>query len=178
MGDQSAYAELVSKYTKGLRYHIARMVNSQRHVEDLVQESFVKAFSALHSYSTGYAFSTWLYKIATNHAIDFMRKRRLDTVSLDTPLQSEEKTTAYEIPDQEYRPDKHIIHDQRREILQVAIDRLPPKYRRVIVMRHQEELSYQEIAEELDLPLGTVKAHIFRARKLLYKDLRGKREKI
>ena len=171
-GDQSAYAALVKKYTNALRYHIARTVHSAHEVDDLVQECFIKAFGALGSYSSGYAFSTWLYKIATNHAIDFLRKKRLTTVSLEVSSPSGDGHTQMALPDEEYRPDKHLVRDQRRELIRAAIDRLSPKYRRVIVLRHEKEMTYEEIARELHLPLGTVKAHIFRARKQLYKLLR------
>ncbi len=175
-GDQSAYAALMGKYAKALKRHIARTVHSPRELDDLVQESFIKAFNALGSYSSGYAFSTWLYKIATNHAIDFLRKKRLTTVSLDKSTQPDGDPVQMEVPDAEYRPDRHIIRDQRRVLIQQAIDRLPPKYYRVIVLVHQEEKRYDEIAEELNLPLGTVKAHIHRGRKLLRAYLKGKRE--
>ncbi len=84
----------------------------------------------------------------------------------------------YEVPDTTYRPDRHIVEDQRKQLIQEAIDSLPEKYHKVIVMRHQQEMSYEEIAEELDLPLGTVKAHIFRARELLNKFLRDKRHSL
>lgn len=175
-GDQRAYAALVKKYSGALHRHIARTVHRPDEVEDLVQESFIKAFKALNSYSSRYAFSTWLYKIATNHAIDFLRKKRLPTVSMDQPLRTGEAQGPMVLPDESYRPDLHIVRDQRRELIQIAIDKLPTKYRRVIVLRHQKEKSYEEIAQALDLPLGTVKAHIFRARKQLYRFLRGKRE--
>lgn len=175
-GDEAAFAALMEKYQHGLYHHIRRMLRDKKEAEDLVQESFIKAFSALASYSSDYAFSTWLYKIATNHTIDYLRKRKLPTFSIDKPLRTKEGELEYELPDTTYRPDRHVVEDQRRELIQQAIDDLPPKYHRVIVMRHQEEKSYEEIAEELDLPLGTVKAHIFRARKLLYKHLRDQRE--
>lgn len=154
------------------------MVRQQGEVDDLVQECFIKAFSALKSYSADYAFSTWLYKIATNHTIDFLRKKKLSTMSIDRPIQTRDGEVEYELPDTSYRPDKHIVQDERRHLIQEAINQLPPKYNRVIVMRHQQEKSYEEIAKELDLPLGTVKAHIFRARALLYKYLRDKRHNL
>ena len=175
-GDEAAYQALMEKYRRALYHHIARMVRHKQEVDDLVQESFIKAFSALESYSSQFAFSTWLYKIATNHTIDYLRKRKLKTFSIDKPIQTKEGEMEYELPDLTYRPDRHIVEDQRRALIQDAIDALPPKYHRVIVMRHQQEKSYQEIADELDLPLGTVKAHIFRARELLNKYLREKRE--
>ncbi len=174
-GNQSAYNELMEKYRNALTRHVQRMVRQQGEVDDLVQECFIKAFSALNSYSTDYAFSTWLYKIATNHTIDFLRKKKLSTMSIDRPIQTKDGEVEYELPDVSYRPDRHIVEDERRELIQAAIGQLPEKYNRVIVMRHQQEKSYEEIARELDLPLGTVKAHIFRARALLYKYLRDKR---
>ncbi len=175
-GREDAFKQLMHKYGKALYHHIYRMVRTKGEVEDLVQESFIKAFSALDSYSSDYAFSTWLYKIATNHTIDFLRKKKLPTFSIDKPIHTKDGELEYEVPDTTYRPDRHVVADQRRRLIQEAIEALPKKYHRVIVMRHQQEKSYEEIAQELDLPLGTVKAHIFRARKLLYKYLREKRD--
>jgi len=177
-GDESAYQALVDKYQNALTRHILRMVRVSADVEDLVQECFIKAFGALSSYSADYAFSTWLYKIATNHAIDYLRKKKLPTMSIDRPIQANDGTIEFELPDVTFRPDKHIVDDEQKALLQRAIDSLPAKYYRVIVMRHQQELSYEEIATELDLPLGTVKAHIFRARALLYRELRDKRDSL
>ena len=175
-GSEPAYQELLEKYRVALHRHIGRMVRDKGEVDDLVQECFIKAFTALPSYSSEFAFSTWLYKIATNHTIDYLRKRKLPTLSIDKPISAKDGEIEFELPDTTYRPDRHIVEDQRKQILLEAIDSLPPKYHRVIVMRHQQEKSYEEIARELDLPLGTVKAHIFRARALLYKALRDKRE--
>jgi RNA polymerase sigma-70 factor, ECF subfamily len=174
-GKQTAFNELVEKYQSALTRHVQRMVRQQGEVDDLVQECFIKAFTALKSYSADYAFSTWLYKIATNHTIDFLRKKKLSTMSIDRPIKTKDGEVEYELPDISYKPDRHIVADERRQLIQAAIDTLPEKYNRVIVMRHQQEKSYDEIARELDLPLGTVKAHIFRARALLYKYLRDKR---
>ena len=174
-GDEGAYKELLEKYQNALRRHVSRMVRDKKEVDDLVQEAFIKAFSALDSYSPQYAFSTWLYKIATNHTIDYLRKKKLKTFSIDKPIKTKEGEMEYQLPDTTYRPDQHIVEDQRKQLIQEAIDQLPPKYYRVIVLRHQQEKAYQEIADELDLPLGTVKAHIFRARELLNKYLREKR---
>jgi RNA polymerase sigma-70 factor (ECF subfamily) len=177
-GDEDAYGRLVEKYERALHYYLKRLVREEHVLEDLVQESFIKAFEALGSYSPQYAFSTWLYRIAKNHTIDHLRKRRLPTRSIDRPVRTrgrEGDAPSHQIPDRTYRPDDHIVKDQRRSIIQEAIDALPEKYRRVIELRHQEELSYKEIAEELDRPLGTVKAHLYRARERLNKHLRSKR---
>ncbi len=175
-GDQRAYERLVTKYEEPLRRHVGRMVRDRQQVHDLVQEAFVKAFGSLESYSPTYAFSTWLYRITTNHTIDYIRKKKLPTFSIDKPIQTRDGELQMELPDTTYRPDRAVVADQRNAILREAIDGLPPKYHRVIVMRHQEEMTYDEIAAELDLPLGTVKAHIFRARALLNKALRSRRD--
>lgn len=177
-GDQRAYERLVGKYQIPLTRHVGRMVRDSQQVDDLVQEAFVKAFKSLARYSPDYAFSTWLYRIATNHTIDYIRKKKLPTFSIDKPVATRDGELQMQIPDTTYRPDRDIVTGQRNAILSDAIDALPPKYHRVIVMRHQQELSYDEIATELDLPLGTVKAHIFRARALLNKALRDRRDEL
>jgi|SRR5699024_5721501 len=176
-GNERSYRKLVEKYQRSLYFHIRKMISDEEQVDDLVQETFIKAFDNLNSYSTNYAFSTWIYRIATNHTIDYLRKKKLQTLSIDKPVQTKEGTMRMQLPDDGTRTDRDIIREQRRNIIQHAIDDLPDKYRKVIVLRHMQEKSYQEIAELLDNPLGTVKAHIFRARELLYKALKDKREK-
>ncbi len=176
-GNGAAYKKLVEKYERALFFHILKMVKNREQVEDLVQESFVKAFDNLNSYSTNYAFSTWLYRIATNHTIDYLRKKKLQTLSIDEPVKTRDGNMQMQLEDETAETDRRIIRSQRQEIVQNAIEDLPEKYRKVIEMRHMEEKSYQEIADILDLPLGTVKAHIFRARELLYKELKDKRDK-
>lgn len=175
-GDQSAFTDIVSKYQRPLYLHVSRMIREKEHTEDLVQEVFMKSFKNIHSYNTDYAFSTWLYRIATNHTIDYLRKKKLHTFSIDEPLKTKDGDLQMEIPDEDFNTDKPILKKQRKDIIRQAIDDLPEKYRQVIEMRHMDEKSYEEIADELDLPLGTVKAHIFRAREMLYKALKDKRE--
>lgn len=174
-GDEHAYAQLVDKYKRALFFHIAKMVREREQIEDLVQESFMKAFGNLKSYNTDYAFSTWLYRIATNHSIDYLRKRKLQTLSIDDSRKTKDGELEMQLPDDSSVTDRNIIRKQRQNIIHNAINDLPEKYREVIRMRHMEEKSYQEIADLLDLPLGTVKAHIFRAREMLYKSLKDKR---
>lgn len=174
-GDEQAFRLIVEKYSRALRFHITRMVRDKEIIDDLIQEIFLKAFSNLGSYNTSFAFSTWLYRIATNHTIDHLRKKKLKTLSIDEPVQSKDGEMQIEIPDNSTRADELILTQQRNKIILDALETLPSKYRTVIEMRHMEEKSYQEISEELDLPLGTVKAHIFRARELLYKYLKDKR---
>ena len=163
---------------RALTHHIRGLVRRPDDVEDLVQETFIKAFAALDSYAPQFAFSTWLYKIASNHAIDYLRKRRVPTVSIDKPVQTKDGEVQMELPDTTYHPDHDLVDKQRRQILHDAVEDLPEKYRRVIVMRHQQDMAYEEIADALGLPLGTVKAHIFRARELLNKFLRDRRESL
>ncbi len=174
-GDEQSYKRLVNKYERALYYHILKMVKDKEQVEDLVQEAFVKAFDNLESYNTNYAFSTWLYRIATNHTIDYLRKKKLQTLSIDKPRKTKSGEMEMQLEDQSSQTDRSIIRKQRQNIVQDAIDELPVKYRKVIRLRHMEEKSYQEISEELGKPLGTVKAHIFRAREMLYKSLKDKR---
>ncbi|WP_445664979.1 RNA polymerase sigma factor [Fodinibius sp. AD559] len=176
-GDEKAYKKLVDKYQRALYFHILKMVKDREQVEDLVQEAFVKAFDNLNTYSTNYAFSTWLYRIATNNTIDYLRKKKLNTLSIDKPMKTKDGEMEMQLPDESASTDRDIIKKQRKEIVQNAIDDLPKKYRKVIELRHMEEKSYKEISDILDKPLGTVKAHIFRARELLYKALKDKRHR-
>jgi RNA polymerase sigma factor (sigma-70 family) len=173
-GNQSAYKQLLKKYHDAIFNVIYRIVHDRDQVEDLTQEVFVKAFASLKNFNEEYAFSTWLYKIATNSSIDYIRKRKLDTFSIDKPIAMEESDYKYELPDTSFQPDRNIIQHQRNLLIEEAIKQLPEKYRRVIMLRHTEERDYAEIAKMLKLPIGTVKAHIFRARELLNKYLRNR----
>lgn len=164
----------MKKYHDQITNLIYRIIHQKEPVEDLTQEVFIKAFGSLRSFNEEYAFSTWLYKIATNSSIDYIRKRKLSTISIDKPVATEESDFRFELPDSTFAPDKHIIQRQRAFLIEEAIEMLPEKYKRVIVLRHREEREYAEIARMLKLPIGTVKAHIFRARELLYKYLRDK----
>ncbi len=173
-GDQVAYRAILKKYHDQVYNLLYRMVHDKDEVEDLTQEAFIKAFNSLKNFNEEFAFSTWLYKIATNNCIDYIRKKKLATFSIDKPIESKDGEYSYEIPDSTYEPDKTLIAGQRTKILEEAVNALPEKYRQVILMRHTEDMDYQEIADALKLPLGTVKAHIFRAREILYKRLRKK----
>lgn len=150
------------------------MIKNDSDVEDLVQETFIKAYKALDKFKFNYSFSAWIYRIASNNTIDFLRKRRFDTFSIDKPIGNAEDENYFEIEDNSYSPDSELINQQKSDIISAAIDTLPENYREIILLRHEEELDYKTIAEQLDLPLGTVKAHLFRARKLLYEELKDK----
>lgn len=173
-GDNAAYKRLMKKYHDAIYNFIYRMIHDKHQVEDLTQEAFIKAFQSLASFNEEYAFSTWLYKIATNNSIDYIRKRKLQTYSIDKPIDAKDSDYSFELPDDSYETDMEMISDQRAKMLNEAIVKLPEKYRKVIHLRHVDEKSYEEIADQLKLPIGTVKAHIFRAREILYKSLKNK----
>lgn len=173
-GDAQAYDKLLNKYRNSVYNLVYRMVRDIEEAEDLTQEAFIKAFNSLTQFNEDYAFSTWLYKIATNNCIDFFRKRKLQTLSLDKPIQYKDSEIHQEIPDPELNPEKSILASERSSIIREAIETLPEKYYTAIVLRHTEEKSYEEIAEILRLPIGTVKARIFRAREMLNKALKDR----
>lgn len=173
-GSQASYGKLMKKYYQLIYNLVYRMISKKEDVEDLTQEAFIKAFNSLRNFDKQFAFSTWLFKIATNNAIDYLRKKKLSTFSIDKDIETDDNDFKFEIPDIENKPDKKIMDDQMRKILDEAIDSLPEKYKEVIVLRHRQEKEYEEIAKMLKLPLGTVKAHIFRGRELLNKYLKEK----
>jgi len=144
-GDQGAYKSLMEKYETPLFFHLLKMVKDKEQVRDLVQEAFMKAFDNLESYNTNYAFSTWLYRITTNHAIDYLRKKKLQTTSIDEPVKTKEGEMNIQLEDEHSGTDRKIIRKQRSDIIHEAIEDLPDKYRVVIKLRHFEELSYDEI---------------------------------
>ena len=173
-GKQEAFERLMNKYKQLIFNLIYRMIRNKEDVEDLTQEAFIKAFNSLDKFDRQFSFSTWLFKIATNNCIDYLRKKKLNTFSIDKELGSEDDDYQFEIPDNERTPDKNLMEDERKKILEEAIESLPNKYKSVILLRHRDEQDYEEIAKKLKLPLGTVKAHIFRGRELLNKYLKDK----
>lgn len=174
-GDEAAYTRLRNKYWRSVHSMLQRMIRDKSDAEDLTQEAFIKAFNSIASFNPEYAFSTWLYKIASNNCIDYLRKRRLKTVSIDAPVQMRDGEVHMELPDADAPlPDNPLTSAERTAVLQDAIRNLPDKYRIVIELRHTHEMEYADIAKQLNLPLGTVKAHLFRARALLLKRLQGK----
>lgn len=172
-GDQKAYAQLVDKHRQAIHHIIRRIVHNEEATRDLVQETFMKAFASLSSYRSEYRFSTWLYKIAANSSIDFLRKKRIQALSLDRPVETGEGAMEIEVADHSNNPERELERKQQRFSIEEAIDSLPDKYREVIIYRHREDKSYEEIADSLNIPVGTVKARIFRARELLKKRLRN-----
>ena len=163
-GDQVAYAQLLRKYQNSVYNLCRKMVRNPEDARDLAQEAFVKTFATLERYNPVYAFSSWLYKITANLCIDHIRKQRMKLYSIDDPVEGDEGPIARQLEDPGQRPDEISERGEMRLAIRTAIDRLPPHYRMILIMRHQEQLSYEEIAQALDIPLGTVKARIHRAR--------------
>ncbi len=174
-GDQKAYAELMGRYRDAIYFMLLKMVNNKSDAEDLTIEAFGKAFKNIQQYSPNYAFSTWLFKIASNNCIDYLRKKRNNIISLDGTHLNEEKENerTIHIKDETPDPEEGLIRQQKAVLMRTVVKKLKPRYRTLIELRYFKEFSYEEIAVELDLPLGTVKAQLFRARELLFNTLKN-----
>lgn len=177
-GDQQAYAQLVDYYRDSLYFMMLKMTNNQHDADDLTIEAFGKAFKNLKQYTPDYAFSTWLFKIATNNCIDFMRKKSKGDITLNTGSDDALQSITHQIPTANPDPEESYIKDQKVDMMREVVDRLKPHYRKLIELRYFKEYSYEEIVEELDLPLGTVKAQLFRAREFLFNILKNSKEKL
>lgn len=173
-GDQKAYAELMSRYKDAIYFMLLKMINNKTDAEDLTIEAFGKAFKNLRQYSPNYAFSTWLFKIASNNCIDFLRKKRANHVSIDsTYSENRDYEPSVHLQDEGPDPEENLIKEQKAVLMRTVVTKLKPRYRTLVELRYFKEYSYDEIAQELDLPLGTVKAQLFRARELLFNTLKN-----
>lgn len=168
-GDEKAFARLLSRYKDAIYFMLLKMVNNRSDAEDLTLEAFGKAFKNLHQYSPTYAFSTWLFKIASNNCIDFLRKKKGTYVSIENNNHQNENNETVRLKAKEPNPEEQLIRNQKAILLQKVVRRLKPRYRTLVELRYFREFSYEEIAKELNLPLGTVKAQLFRAREILFK---------
>jgi len=178
-GDQAAFASLMDRYKKPVYHMILKMVRNVDDAEDLTIEAFSKAFKNLHRFKKDYTFSTWLFRIATNNAIDFIRKKKLDTFSLNTSYTDDDgASVSMDLLDPDLTPDQEAINQQKIQLMQMFVTKLPTKYQRLVRLRYFDELSYEEIAQELDAPLGTVKAQLHRARELLYELVKDNKKHI
>ena len=179
-GRDAAYRELVRRYERPVFSLVYRMVRDRELAEDLAQETFVKALNAIESYRPEFKFSSWIFKIANNAAIDHLRRRELDTLSLDGSPNAETpdavEATALQISDRTETPLEELEARELGGAIEVAIGLLRPEYRACILLRHVEGRPYEEIAEMLSLPLGTVKTYIHRARNELREALGDLRE--
>jgi len=166
--DQKAYAELLQRYRDSLFYTMLKMVDNHEDADDLTIEAFAKAFKKLPTYTPDYAFSTWLFKIASNNCIDFIRKKRIQLTSMDSGIVMEDgEKMRIDAKSATLNPEESIMQGQRVVHMRLLVSKLKPKYRDLVEKRYFEELSYEEIAEQMNLPLGTVKAQLFRARDFL-----------
>lgn len=178
-GDEQSFAMLMERYKKPVYHMVLKMVRNVDDAEDLTIEAFAKAFKNLHRFKKDYTFSTWLFRIATNNAIDFIRKKKLDTFSIDTSYSNDSgEAVSIDIEDKNLNPQEEAIKAQKIELIQLFVTKLPAKYQRLVRLRYFQELSYEEIAKELEAPLGTVKAQLHRARELMYDLVKNKKEHI
>ena len=168
-GDQKAYAALMNNYRDSLYFMLLKMTNNANDADDLTIEAFGKAFKKLEQYTPDYAFSTWLFKIASNNCIDFMRKKKKRTFSMNgSPDGEEGQELANIIPSDGPDPEENVMRKEKMIMMREVVEKLKPHYRKLIELRYFKEYSYEEIAEELNLPLGTVKAQLFRAREFIH----------
>jgi len=171
--------KLMLRYRKPVYHMILKMVKNTDDAEDLTIEAFAKAFKNLKKFNPDYTFSTWLFRIATNNCIDFIRKKKLETLSINSTFTDDNgENVAIDIQDYSLNPQEETIKRQKIEIMQMIVTQLPPKYQVLVRLRYFKELSYDEISKELQAPLGTVKAQLHRARELLYDLVKDQKDKI
>jgi RNA polymerase sigma-70 factor (ECF subfamily) len=158
---------------------ILKMVRNVDDAEDLMIESFAKAFRSLHRFKKDFTFSTWLFRIATNNTIDYIRKKKINTLSIENTYTDDDgQSVSIDVPDRNLDPQEETIRMQKEELMQVFVGMLPAKYQKLVRLRYFNELSYEEIAAELEAPLGTVKAQLHRARELMYDMVKNKKDHI
>lgn len=178
-GDDAAYAKLLQRYKRAVYAIVLKMVRNIDDADDLTIESFAKAFRSLHKFKKEYTFSTWLFRIATNNAIDHIRKKKLKTLSIENTYRDDDGiSVSIDVEDANNDPQEEAIRAQKSELLLQFVDKLPGKYQKLVRLRYYEELAYEEIAERIDAPLGTVKAQLHRARELMYEMVKNKRDHI
>lgn len=177
-GNQQAYAQLMERYRDTIFFMLLKMVKNKSDADDLTIEAFGKAFKNLHQYTPNYAFSTWLFKIATNNCIDFLRKKRANTVSIEGQTDDTGNEMPMTIKADTLDPEEDMIKKQKAKLMRSVVSKLKPRYRELVELRYFKEYSYEEISKSMDLPIGTVKAQLFRARELLNNILKSNKEKI
>ncbi|WP_448530044.1 RNA polymerase sigma factor [Raineya sp.] len=172
-GDHNAMTTLMKRYNKALYYVILKIVRNVDDAEDITVETFVKVFQNLDKFRFEHPFSSWLFRIGTNHCIDFIRrKKRVEVISIEqfmkkTDEKKPDKEETNDVIDEAQNIEENSIRSQQIEVLRLLINKLPTNYRKVLTLRYFEDMDYQQIADELDIPMGTVKAQLFRAKELL-----------
>lgn len=175
-GTQKAYSELMAIYKDTIYFMLLKMAGNHEDAEDLTIEAFGKAFKNLEQYTPDYAFSTWLFKIATNNCIDFIRKKKKNVLNYESNEELNESHKASNLPSETDDPEEKLLRSQKVKMMRQVVEGLKPRYRKLIELRYFEELSYEEICQELNLPLGTVKAQLFRAREFLFNILKNSKD--
>ena len=176
-GDPKAYNELMRLYRDPIYFMLYEKVGDQELAKDLTIESLGKGFKNLHMYTPDYTFSTWLYTVARNNCIDYLRKHKLPTISIDKMMLDEDgKRNTFDLKSKDPNPESVMIKKQRIAILRQIVDQLKPKYRDLVKLRYFKELNYEEIAALLEIPLGTVKAQLHRSREQLFKIMSGSKD--
>ncbi|MCQ2374402.1 MAG: sigma-70 family RNA polymerase sigma factor [Salinivirgaceae bacterium] len=170
-GDQTAFTKLMSRYKDTIHFMTLKLVHNETDAEDLTMESISRAFCNIHLYSPEYAFSTWLFRIATNNAIDYLRRQKVRKLNIAEPhkdeIDGENIDPVTNVAGDMLTPEETLVSEQRKRALREMVSKLKPKYAQLVELRYFQELSYEEISEELQLPLGTVKAQLSRARDML-----------
>ena len=178
-GDTTAYNELLKLYRDPLYFMLYEKVNDKELAKDLTIESLGKAFNKLHLYTPIYTFSTWLFTVARNHCIDYLRKNKLSTISIDKIiLNSDGKASSLDLKSSDLNPEQKLEKKQRIAMLRQVVDSLKPNYRTLVKLRYFKEMTYDEISNELKLPIGTVKAQLHRSREQLFKIMSGLSQRI
>lgn len=178
-GDQKAYSELLKRYYDSIYFMMLKMVRNQDDADDLTMEAFGKAFKGLTHYTPDYAFSTWLFKIATNNCIDYMRRQKIKPISIDKPFENDEgDEMSMEVRSVYLTPEEKYIKKQKIKIMHDLVGKLKPRYRTLIELRYFKEWSYEEIAAHLQMPIGTVKGQLFRAKDILLHILKNSKENL
>ncbi len=178
-GDEKAYARLLQRYRRPVYHMVLKMVRNVDDAEDLTIESFAKAFRSLSKFKKDFTFSTWLFRIATNNTIDYIRKKKINTLSIENTFTDDDgQSVSIDVEDLNNDPQEEAIRAQKEELIQVFVNMLPAKYQKLVRLRYFNELSYEEIAEEIEAPLGTVKAQLHRARELMFDLIKNKKDHI
>lgn len=172
-GEERAFAALLARYERAVFSICLRMVRNRELAADLSQDAFIKVFSMLERYNPQYAFSSWLFKITSNLCIDYLRRRRISTLPMDDPIEGQDGEIRRQYESAAPDPHETFVRREKMKLLEDAVGKLPEHYRIILILRHQEHLSYEEIARSLEIPLGTVKARIHRARESLRGILEG-----
>lgn len=176
---EAAYTDLMQRYKRPVYHTILKMVRNIDDAEDLTVEAFAKAFKNLSKFKKDFTFSTWLFRIATNNTIDFIRKKKLNTFSLNTTMKDENGGNVdIDVQDSNLNPQEETIKAEKIKQIQNFVEMLPPKYQRLVRLRYFDELTYDEIAEKLNAPLGTIKAQLHRSRELMYDLVKDKKDQI